>query len=130
MKDRGSFSTGGRGRRKGTWTLAAPAKERVVNTGNKPGTRLVDGEAPSVTITKIYPKGGAAGGSTVAYPAAVSGRGYTTGYDGSHYLFGDTVHVKATVTDGDNSITGSGVKANSFLVGLDGLSGGSAAPGT
>ena len=95
----------------GTLALTAVGADKVGNASTGNGTRLVDGKPPVVTLTKIYPSGGAAGSGVVAYPAAVA----RTGYTGSTFFLNDSVHVSATLVDG-----ASGISAASVQLRIDG----------
>jgi hypothetical protein len=58
--------------------------------------RQVDGKPPSVTITRIANAAlPATGTSGVTYPTAIA----NTGYDGSHFVYSDTLTISGTIQD-------------------------------
>lgn len=76
----------------GAYNFQISAKDNVNNGADAGGTRVIDGAPPTLTL-QIYrdvPDGGG-----VTYPAAVAG----TGWDGTQFIYSDTVHLKGALTD-------------------------------
>ncbi len=78
----------------GAYGFQVSAIDTISNSADAGGMRIIDDAPPdaSVRVFKGADDGGAAG---VMYPAAVPG----TGWDGTQFIYNDTVHVKGTLTD-------------------------------
>jgi len=78
----------------GPYGFQVSAADNASNTAGAGGTLIIDDAPPdaSVRVFKGTDPGGDAG---VTYPAAVPG----TGWDGTQFVYSDTVHVKGTIAD-------------------------------
>ena len=85
-----------------TISLVAHALDNVTNTGaSAAGTRKFDDLAPTVTSYKVWKSTASKPGSTgVTAPALVNG----TGYDGTTFIYNDSVSLEVTLSDGGAGI--------------------------
>ena len=77
----------------GAYGFQVTATDKLGHVAQVAGTRNIDDAAPSITV-QIY-KDVPDAGVGVTYPAAVAG----TGWDGTQFVYSDTVHVKVHVAD-------------------------------
>ncbi len=77
----------------GAYNFQVSATDNLSNTTDAGGSRLVDDAPPDASV-RIF-RGTDPGTGGVTYPAAVAG----TGWDGTQFIYNDTVHVKGTLTD-------------------------------
>lgn len=77
----------------GAYSFQVSATDALGNPADAGGTRLVDDAPPDASVRVFSGTDPGTGG--VTYPAAVAG----TGWDGTQFIYSDTVHVKGTLTD-------------------------------
>ncbi len=77
----------------GAYNFQVSATDNLANTADAGGSRIIDDAAPDASV-RIF-KGIDPNDGGVTYPAAVAG----TGWDGTQFIYNDTVHVKGTLTD-------------------------------
>jgi hypothetical protein len=78
------------------FTVRVSAQDNLGHAAQVDGTRFIDDVLPAVAGVRVFkdtdPGAGTPG---VTYPAAVA----NTGYNGTSFVYSDTVHVKGTLTD-------------------------------
>ena len=77
----------------GAYNFQVSATDGLALTADAGGSRIIDDAAPDASV-RVF-KGIDPNDGGVTYPAAVAG----TGWDGTQFIYNDTVHVKGTLTD-------------------------------
>jgi hypothetical protein len=78
----------------GPYAFQVSATDNSSNTANAGGTRIIDDAPPDASV-RVFKGTDPGGASVVTYPTAVPG----TGWDGTQFVYSDTVHVKGTIAD-------------------------------
>jgi hypothetical protein len=101
------------------------AVDAAGNIANQAGFRNVDDAAPVVTNLLITKSGAGTTGTGVQYPAALA----NTGYNGSRFIYHDSIHIQGTIQDRGAGIAVVSVTPTPALR-LDGIAVGSTMKGS
>jgi hypothetical protein len=95
----------------GPLAFTVAASDLAGNSASASGTRNIDGAGPGLSGLSIY-RAGDAPDAGLHYPTAAT----STGHDGSHFIYNDTITVTGTVTDRGAGLRAVALQINGALV--------------
>lgn len=95
----------------GPLAFTVAATDLAANSSSASGTRNIDGAGPVLSGLSIY-RAGDAPDAGLHYPAAAT----STGHDGNHFIYNDTITVSGTVTDRGAGLHSVALQINGALV--------------